>query len=356
MKIGILTFHRALNYGAVLQAYALQDYLRKQGLDAKIIDYRQPFIESQYACFSIRRCLSKNPLIFIYHIMREILNLNNRIGKKRHFRNFSKKYLRVTSKVFHKDEIPQDMDLYLHGSDQIWNAKLTGGYDLVYFGKYPTKHGLKASYAASMENREYTKSDGKIISEGLAFLDVISVREKGLIKLLKPYTEKNIVQVVDPTLLTDRVTWDAIVSSVQEEEEYIFIYVVGIQNNQKVRCLATKVANRLGVKKIIDCKEKGLSPEEFVSYIKNAKFIITDSFHATVFSIIYHRDFYTVASNLGSDLRFTSLLDSIGLEDRVVYDNVRTVDYIDYRKLKIDERLSLYTLASKQFLQNILNK
>lgn len=88
MKIGILTFHRALNYGAVLQAYALQDYLRKQGLDAKIIDYRQPFIESQYACFSIRRCLSKNPLIFIYHIMREILNLNNRIGKRDIFEIF----------------------------------------------------------------------------------------------------------------------------------------------------------------------------------------------------------------------------------------------------------------------------
>lgn len=356
MKIGILTFHRALNYGAVLQAYALQEYLCKQGADARIIDYRQPFIESQYECFSIRRCLSKNPVRCISRVIREILNLNSRILKKKLFREFSRKYLRVTLKACHEEDIPKDMDVYLHGSDQIWNSKLTGGYDFIYFGKYQTSHGLKASYAASMENREYTESEGNSISEGLAFLDFISVREKGLIKLLQPYTEKNIVQVVDPTLLTDKATWDAVISPVKEGEEYVFMYVVGKQNSKKVKSFALEVAHRLDVKKIIDCKEKGLSPDGFVSYIKNAKFIITDSFHATVFSVIYHRNFYTVASNSGSDLRFTSLLESIGLEDRVVYDDMHNIEQIDYVKLKIDERLSLYTLASKQFLQNLLKK
>ncbi len=356
MKIGILTFHRALNYGAVLQAYALQEYLCKQGADARIIDYRQPFIESQYDCFSIRRCLSKNPVRCFYRIIREILNINNRIGKKKLFREFIRKYLRVTSKVCHEEDIPKDMDVYLHGSDQIWNSKLTGGYDLIYFGKYQTNHGLKASYAASMENREYIGSEGKTISEGLACLDSISVREKGLIKLLEPYTGKQIVQVVDPTLLTNRTTWDAIVSPIKEEEEYLFMYVVGIQNIQKVKSVTSEVAHRLGVKTIIDCKGKKLSPDGFVSYVKNAKFVITDSFHATVFSVLYHRDFYTIASNSGSDLRFTSLLESIGLENRVVYDDVHTVKNIDYGKLRIDEKLSQYTSASKQFLQNLLNK
>lgn len=355
MKIGILTFHRAHNYGAVLQAFALQEYLRTRGYDVEIIDYRQPYIEKVYKCFSLKRCISKNPLVCLLKLKNELNLYTKRRQKKLYFKRFRCKYLKISDRpVYNIKEIPQTFDIYLHGSDQIWNKKLLGGYDMIYFGGYKThKFSLKASYAASFEDKEIEDRDKLLFKRGLSLLDYVSVREEKLIDRIQPLTTKKIVSVIDPTLLAPIDIWNNMIHPVNDKH-YLLTYVVGIKNKEKVRDCAYFIHKKTGLP-IVSVNELSPSPEDFVSYIKFADYIISDSFHATVFSILYEKDFYTVASGTSSDVRFTELLKALSIEDRIIRGQIDNLFGIDYVERKIKYKLDSYRKESVQFINYILD-
>lgn len=353
MRIGILTFHRAHNYGAVLQAYALQEFLRSYGHEAIIIDYRQPYIEKIYKCFSLKRCFSKNPLLILIKIARELKQYNSRKIKKEKFEAFNYSFLHLSQPVINSGEIPCDYDVYIHGSDQIWNPKLLGGYDFVYFGMYKTAiKSIKLSYAASMEMKHFSLTDTQALCKGLANLSYISVREKKLIEFLAPFTNKLVVNTIDPTLLASSDIWSVMCKKSITSMPYILIYQVG--KGTSVKEQAILFSKKIGLK-VLSVNQMNLSPEEFVCYIRYAKCIISDSFHATVFALLFNKDFYTMATGTGSDIRFTGLLEELQLESRIVREPISQYNSINYSQMNIREKLEQHRSFSKEFLLKILS-
>ena len=353
MRIGILTFHRAHNYGAVLQAYALQEFLKTCGHEALILDYRQPFIEKIYKCFSIRRCLSKNPFSMLVKTAQEIRSYKLKKLKKIKFESFNQIYLSLSQPIHNAKEIPNNYDIYIHGSDQIWNSKLVGKYDLIYFGAYVTSNkSIKLSYAASMELKDLSTTDTDSLKKGLALLDYISVRESKLIDFLQPLTSKPIINTIDPTLLAPSNIWEKMYNKPMHNKRYILTYQVGKYTNVDEQ--AQILSKIIGIK-ILSINKMNLSPDDFVLYIKHAECIISDSFHATVFSLLLHKDFYTIATGTGSDIRFTGLLTSLGLEDRILSMPIKQHKTINYPAMRIDEKLEQYRRSSKEFILKAIN-
>jgi hypothetical protein len=357
MKIGILTFHRAQNYGAVLQCFALQEHLRLLGHDVVIIDYRQPFIEKTYLPFSLERCKNTNPLKFIYSIFNELYSAHYRIKRKNIFRKFNSDFLRISNKVSNNyRNIPTEYDLYIHGSDQIWNPKLLGGYDNVFMGGYNATSGKKITYAASFELKPLDKEGISVFSKHMNMFDGISLREKLLIDIVSPFVNKKIYNVLDPTLLVAPDIWDKLTIS-PPEKKYVLIYQVGISpvTNQ----LANKIAKQIGGIIInLNSPKKIYSVNQFVGYFKYASFVVATSFHATTFSIIFKKPFYTVASGTSSDVRYISLLSSLGLEDRIVKNAQINPTFIDYslvpnklQKLRNDSNDYLNKYLDSSYLQ-----
>lgn len=358
MKIGILTFHCAHNYGAVLQSYATQEFLRSKGYDAEIIDYRPDFLLRPYKLFNIRRFLCKSPIRLAKNILDELLTFKLRYKRHKGFEKFISKHL-VLSKNCSNGAIPSDYDIYIVGSDQIWNFNITKG-DETYFCKFPFKKGCKKyiAYAASMEA---TKLNNNISYEKLLdSFDAISVREKNLQHLLSPLTNLKIEHVLDPTLMVPSNMWNSLDNGKTYEEKYIVVYQVR-ENNDTIR-IARHLAEQIGAKiKILVAwlgkqtseNNQSATPEDFVNTIRNAACVVTTSFHGTAFSVIFNRPFYTIKLNDGADSRSQSLLKALNLEDRLInIDDTPSFEEIEYKE--INEKLDVLRRNSQDFiLKNI---
>lgn len=340
MKIGILTFHCAHNYGAVLQCYALQETLKQMGHEVEVIDYRPQYLLSPYTILNKDRIISKNPLKFLKRIICEFLLLAVRLKRYKVFENFIQNNLILSSRVT-KYNIPSYYDVYIMGSDQIWNPRITNGFDPVYFGLFSFQKGNRKyiAYAASMETKildDQTKNTYKNILNNFNY---ISVRETQLASLLQPLTNLKINVVVDPTLLTNTITWDKFVQKPNLNKKYVLVYQVRM-SNATLR-IANKIAKQINAdvieitaninikfkRNILQCE----SPENFVNLIKYASYIITTSFHGTVFSIIFNKPFYCIKLDDGEDTRSMCLLNSVGLNNRMINkDDNPILSEIDY--------------------------
>lgn len=358
MKIGILTFHRALNYGAVLQAFALQQVIKSMGHDVEIIDYRQPYHEKIESHFYWDRIWSRNPFKFLWRILQEIILWKPRQQMIDNFTQFANNSLLISSHpCYNINDIPPNYEMYIHGSDQIWSSQLTGGLDVVFLGAYKKKSdAILISYAASMQMKPIPESEKRIFTEHLNKFNYISVREKSLIDILQPLTLHPIHNVVDPTLLSDLTVWDKIIVKPKIEDKYVLIYQVAV--NENTLNIAKKIATDIGAKVIqvsawinaSDTNKKYPTPGEFVGYLKYAACVVTTSFHGTTFSLIFNRPFYTILSGAKSDIRFTSLLEQIGLKERIIWDGIAPqFSEIDYSK--VDSKLDKYKQSSFSFLE-----
>lgn len=361
MKIGILTFHCAHNYGAVLQCYALQEILKNIGHEVEVINYTPSYLTKEYKTFYWKRYVSKNPYTLVKRVLSEIKLLNKRKERYNAFDQFVRKYLQLSPKYKKAKDIPPTNDIYIMGSDQIWNFNITRGGDPAYFGEFSFEKEDKIyiSYAASMGKITSNNQEQKYLKKVLNKFDGISVREKDLQQHLQALTNKNIRIVLDPTLLLPQSYWDKILKRPKIEDNYILIYQVRQDPN------TTRIANIIGEKlnlKVIEItayiREKGntnifetCSPEEFLGFIKYASFVITTSFHGTVFSILFKKDFYCIRLNDGGDGRSSSLLDILELSDRLIQKNsTPNITHIDYSKVKQNNLLYLKQ-KSLDFLQ-----
>lgn len=364
MKIGILTFHRAHNYGAVLQAFALQEYLRKAGHDVKIIDYNPPFLEANYKIFAFKKFLTTK--VHVYYLLKgaaiELLTLPARTKRYKAFDSFIRSKLALsTPTVYHKEEIPKDFDAYIFGSDQIWNPKITKGFDDVYFGLFSSRpEARKIAYAASMETSTLNDEEKEYLGKSLFQMHAIGVRESKLNALLQPLVEQKIQTVADPTILCTRETFDNIAVKPDFQGKYVLVYQVRIM--PETLSFAQKLADRIGGKVIqlvstpVLTNRPGVyncaSPEEFIGWFKHADFVVTTSFHGTVFSLLYQRNFYALEIHSIS-MRIRSLLQDVELSERYVKSTSQP-DTMPIDFTRATQRLARLQQESALFLQNAL--
>lgn len=344
MKIGILTFHCADNYGAMLQSYATLFFLRKKGFDTEIINYKLDFLKAPYTPWSFKRILrSKRPHYLLQALFYEIALYSRRRKRKKSFDDFFNQYLveRDEKKVV---TVPDTYDVYIVGSDQVWNTDITLQFIDAYFCKFKFSHSQKIyiSYAASVGKTNLSTEEKKFFKENLKNFDALSVREDSAKQLLQPYVEKNIKVVLDPTLLLDKDDWARLATSETPTERYVLVYQV--REHPAVISKARDIAEDLHAKVVQLVAWPNLTtpeelqyknPQDFISLIKNAACVITTSFHATAFSINFEVPFYVINLGDGKDGRSKGLLDICGLKSRIVSTEEPIVfEKIDYSKVK----------------------
>ena len=347
MKIGILTFHAAHNYGAVLQCYALQTYLCSKGHDVSIIDYRQNYLLQCYRWFKFKSIVKS---LFHFGLFRSIKQIEVKKLRYDAFQRFIQKYERLAPTTTIQKT---PYDYIIIGSDQVWSTRLTNGYDKYYWGYFEKPMNTKViSYAASLELL-WPESDDRKVAALLNAFEKISTREEIVAKKIRSLLpNKKVETVVDPTLLLDKVMWSKISEEPKVNVRYVLYYQV--RQSQIGKELAEKIAKLKGIKVIVlsastdlynspECY--GASPGLFIGLIKNADFIVSSSFHGTVFSIIFEKPFVSI-NNMTKDSRVKQLLGNLNLSKRLLDDNHFEKDiFLNY---KINKN-TLYNYLQKSY-------
>lgn len=349
MKIGIFTFHFAHNYGAVLQAYALMNYLKNKGCDVSIIDYN-PSISRRYVKHSFTQLLSSNIINVLKGFILELLFYKAKAKRWDCFNNFIKNELFLLPfGNFHSD----DFDYLIYGSDQIWNFKMLEQVDSIYLGELSI--GKSVSYAASMGNYIPDKQDKKIIGDYLDKFVSISVREQYTKGMLSSMINSDIHIVCDPVFLIPKTEWEKHLPLLYEKKPYVLCY--NLLNDPVCEKMAKLIAKQRNISivevtgsikfKIRKSVKQSLSPFEFISYIRNAEMVVTSSFHGTAFSILFNKQFYSVGLGHNSG-RVVDLLERLGLSDRYLEETTEDIRIVDYNI--VDEKLSDMIKSSMDYL------
>ena len=348
MRIGIITFHFVWNYGAVLQCWALQTRLEKMGYEVEIINYCPDYHVKRYSI------INKDFLSATYESTKRISSLLSnikfplRMVKQRKFEHILN-YLNVTDIIKSKDEaekiLRKKYDAVICGSDQIWNEMITNGtFDEMYFADFTGYKGLKIAYAVStgetvLENR---KESLVRLTKGFTR---ISCREKNTAERLSAIVMRNIDVVPDPTFLLDKEDYISLIKS--DNDRYIIVYK--LEDNPILDQAVEFLTNRTGLpilnispgKLRINKKhtwDRTAGPLEFLKYIANAEFIITNSFHGSVFSMLFEKK-VMIIPHKSRNTRILNLLDLLEAKDLLVknaesfnqwfdqeidYDNIRS--------------------------------
>ena len=286
------------------------------------------------------------------------------------FNRFQEDYLNLSNQEYHSKEDllknkPQ-ADLYCTGSDQVWGAIGSSKYDLNYFLDFLSDNDIAISYAASFGKDKICEELVSRLSELTQKYKEILVREDSAVDILQNSNVTNVKQVIDPTLFLTQADWNNIcVDERLVSEDYILIYQ--LHHNKNLEKYAKKLAKATGKKLVRINTSKYFkykvgdfvylpTPGEFLSYIKHADLVLTDSFHGTCFSIIYNKDFIDILPGV-TGTRITSILKLFGLENRLVtnYDDLSVLDEsIDFEK--VNELVKSEQTDSLQKLKETLDK
>lgn len=361
MKIGIITFHASHNCGSLLQAYALQQTLFKEGYENEIINFANQGSKDMY---SIMPPIIKEGRIRGYLVKYFLKSLPyiSIIKRQSDFYNeFINKYLVLSKKEYssNKDLCLEKFEYthYITGSDQVWNICCSDADD-AYFLNF-VKQGKRIAYAVSLGATIIKEKATNYIKyiDLLKKFDAISVREKNAIKQINEMSDKDVELLIDPTLLYLQSDWEKSFDLTKRiiEEDYIFYYA--FHYNDEVNKIVMEISKRYKLPVyIIDakswgprgkrksglklCKESG--PIAFLNLIKNAKLVLTTSFHGTVFSVIFRKKFWFIDSSFHShfDDRTNTLVSMLGLTDRMISGEkllkINPIDEeIDYRDTSI---------------------
>lgn len=354
MKIGILTFHRAHNYGAVLQAYALQTYLQSLNHTVEFIDYRNEELLNVYKWFDFNRFKTRH-LNNIYKELKLILPREKRFKK---FDEFINRYLNLSPKEYSLNSY----DVIIIGSDQVWNTNLTNGFDNMYWGNFKINNNCKlVSYAASMQDKILNDNISRI-KKYLNNFTYISVREDSIAKTLNSITNKNISVVIDPTLLLSKNQWNNLCGEKMIKEPYLLLYQVRKDNKAKriAEMIAQKRNLRLiylsaGIDKNNSHEVATAGPLDFINLFKHADFTVCTSFHGTVFSIIFNIPFCSVLLNDGKDNRVKDLLYKLNLKERGV-ENYNDAILNDINWENVHNCLSILKDNSKKYISHFIRQ
>lgn len=366
MKIGILTFHRATNYGAILQAYALVSYLKSLGNDVVIIDYKPANMGRLYASFKVHGIIKKIKRILLNLLM--LPSLKERKKKRDMYWQYINKVLPLSNIVYCDDDLPV-FDAIFVGSDQVWSTCFTDGIDKFYWGQFNRKGAKLISYAGSaaedMSNSFTTNNNASLLRN----FDAISVREDELKKYLEQkLPEKKISKVLDPTLMAGVSFFEKLIINVKPlNRPYIFIYQVIRNKNKEIQDYAKQLAVKKGCdiveivnsrlhvyhNGILTISDELINPTEFVSLYKYADYVITTSFHGTAFSLLFNRPFSVVSVSPVVDSRAKDLLEQLGIGDRMI-ELPQALDDKELDWQQINTNLEIYRKPSRNFINESL--
>ena len=345
-KAMILTFSKVYNRGANMQCYALMKTLEKKGYNVEFIDAQLP-----------REKKSLKGFLFYWLSYYKVAAFRRKTGFK-----YTRKYQTYNDLCNN----PPKADVYIVGSDQVWNPELTNAFDpRVYFLGY-IKEGKKIAYAASFGKNEWTSTiyDKEII-ENVSLFNAVSVREDSGIDICRNTFKRNdAAYVLDPTLLLDGNDIRSLIKENKTDKNNEYMYVYLLYTDEKVRNIIDIISKECKLKAKGNTTQKGLlnkllsieSVEGWLREIENAKLVVTNSFHCMAMCILFHKPFYVIPTFKGREIRMTTLLDKLGIKDRYI-PSVETKylcanQDIDFGE--VDKRLDYYREISQDFLNKSL--
>jgi len=360
MKIKTITCHDVYNPGASLQAYALAAHLKDCGHDVQIIDYKPDYLSGHYSLTEVSNPRFNRPLLREMYLLAKLpRRLKARKGgRKQRFDDFRRAYLPLTDRRYKTaEELHSDCleaDVYIAGSDQIWNPVFPNGRDPAFFLEFAPVEKRKFSYAASFSVDSLGQEDSGRMQSWLRRLDAISVRERSGVDLLKEMGLAG-VRVMDPVFLLAREAWETLAVR-PDSQDYILVY--DFDNSPLMRKLAYALAERTGKKIVSVFPMEGaaevwnhMGPREFLGAIQNAGLVLSNSFHATAFSLIFQKEFYVINREEKINTRMRDLLAELSLDGRLVSE-IPERDAVDWSA--VEPRLEELIAQSKAFLaQNI---
>lgn len=369
-KIGVITYHSAYNFGSVLQAYATQESIEKIGYSVEIVNYR---MKSQIKYYSMIH-LNNGLKAFLKDLL-HLPQIGKYITRKNRFEQFIEE-LNLTKEFNEPEEVDEAdgmFDIFVSGSDQIWNKHSNELEESEWKYMYPYllcfTNKKKVSYASSIVNMK--DEELTYIVDKVKKFDKISFREKASCDRFKSLFGIESNEVLDPTLLLNSEEWSSKIGTIPEKminKKYILYYALeGVKKTRKIMPKLQKMAKRKGCvlvvitplscftysKGVINAIDAG--PKEFLGWIKGAELVITNSYHGTLFSVNLGTNFYTLQEKESTDNRIKGILLKLELEKRIISD----VDSILYEKEKINfqdvwKKLDIYRKESIEFLKKAL--
>ena len=368
MKVGIITMHKVINFGSALQAYALQKKVTDLGAEAEMIDYKYPnaiHIERE-------NYIKKFIKYLVHYINCAVVGFPN-IRQKYRYKQVWDEFFRLSNKWYKTaEELKNDCpvyDIYMTGSDQVWNSRFTK-YDTSFLLEFASDEKKKCSYSSSFAYDDIPCQYRHLFKRNLSRYANISVREESGIKLVKDITGRDVPVVCDPTLLLTKKEWTDFSNGAKKytKEPYILAYILAYSFNPfpEVDYIIQEIQRQTGYKVIyLDAGKrdyfkpnskvvKDAGPKEFVDLFMNAEFVITTSFHGTVFSINFNKPFYSIIKNGNPDSRIASILRITGLQSRGISADEKIVNYksFDYKEPSL--KLEQFRNSSLQYLQSCL--
>lgn len=367
MKIGIFTYHFTNNIGSVLQAYALQKKLLNLGYDSDIINYQKKgWKDLEYSSYkrAIRKLFGKLECI-IWPIC--LILIKNRENK---FYNFRKKYLKINSDKFTESketlcDLEKQYDKFIVGSDQIWNYNNIK-FDPTYLLDFVKDSKKKNAYAPSFGIEKLDNENKEIYRKHLSDFKYLSAREQQGGKLIYDLLGKECPVLLDPTLLLNKYDWEQIAVKPKYKDEYILIYLMA--HSDSAIKFAEKLADiyKIRIVQIVSYRKRNynnsyvynVTPNEWLGLFANAKFIITNSFHGTAFSMNFNKNFFVEplkAGAVNTNSRLMSIIDIFSLQNRLIIngDNSFIHEQIDYKKIM--KQLEVKRDEASQYLEHLVN-
>ncbi len=326
MKICTITCHDVYNAGASLQAYALQTYLKSLGHDVKIIDYKPDYLSKHFRLDIVGNSRYDKPLVREAYLLAKLPGRLRMRPKKKTFDSFTAKHLDLTRRYASNDELkaePPQAEVFFAGSDQIWNPLFPNGKDPAFYLDF-VQHGICASYAASFAVDEFPEELRDVTARYLSRFDHVAVRERSGLSVLKSLGVQHAAAVLDPVFLLERAQWEALAEKPEHcDKPYLLVY--DFDNSPSVRTLAERVAAERGLS-IYSIFELPYAercfpfcgPETFLGLMQNAAFVLSNSFHATAFSVIFEKDFAVVERTEKINTRMRDFTAMLGLSDHML--------------------------------------
>ena len=369
MKIALMSFHNAANYGASMQAYALQRFLSDKGYDCEYINYVNDTRRHMYSMsFLVMNSLREKKIVAAikYAVGSPFLNL-----RKVRFNRFYKKYLKQTPKVYKTSQEASELnnvyDYFIIGSDQVWALENNGG-DMAFFLDFVTDNRKKISYSSSFGLAEIEDKYREQYTKCLSSFHSLAVRETIGQRIIKELTGREAELVVDPVFLLSKQQWEGIMPARKNTERFVFSYTntdrqisdflsTGYSlDGRKHYILSSHTSPRDFINKNVRVKYC-MPPQEFLRVIYDAELVVTASFHCLALSILFNKPFVVLLmGDKGKDERLVNLLTQLGLTNRI-WSPLMTINdieaSIDYEQ--VNTKIEQLKQHSVDYLLNTLN-
>lgn len=354
MKTVTITLHDTDNCGSSLQSYALQQFLLEHGVENEIIDYVPTYTQNNGHAFRT--------------FVRKIVFFKDSVIRRKKFKKFVADHLHLTKERYTSleqlREKPPEADCYITGSDQLWNSMYACGRDPAFYLDFTD--GKKIAYAVSLGRETIPEDNLEIVRQHTADFSWVSVREGSSVEQLAPFVKCEVTNVCDPVLLNPIGVYNSICVPPLLEDGYILVYVAQKIDGNVLEGYLSALKGTKDVKIVYvgtyrnkctcDVHIRDMSPGEFLSLIRHAGYVLSNSFHMTLFSMLYQKQFATILPP-GNGARIKEMLSRVGLEDHALHPADPLPDDVDSAKyIAVENALRQFSGESGEKLLKVLNK